>query len=85
MDWEQKYRGLAEAVREWSNDPNLLKLVGPSEAENDAAQWRIETLDKIEASCQWGSQFPPTGQAALARDRWNRIWDEQTAFENRYC
>jgi hypothetical protein len=85
MDWEQKYNGLAEAVREWSNDPNLLHLIGPSEAENAAAEHRIKILDLISDSCCWDSVYPPSGQAHLARERWKRIMAEQGEFERRYC
>jgi hypothetical protein len=83
-DWEQRYNELADAVREMATNPELLKIVGPSQEELAEAASRIRTLDRISPLCQWDLPYPSTINATTARHNWKRISDEQDAYEARY-
>lgn len=64
---------------------DLHHLVGPSTDENLQAQSRLAELDRLDAHCLWSELFPPTEAARLARERYQRVTEEQGRFENRYC
>jgi hypothetical protein len=75
---------LKAAIRELSNNPELLHMVGPSTDEQEAAERRMKRLDDIDAACEWGS-MTPSASADRARREWGEIMEVQGAFERRYC
>lgn len=77
---------LKTKVRQLSENPELLKLVGPSEDEQAAAEARLLSLDKLSRLCAWDkTPYQLTHTQSLARKRWGRIMTEQQVYESRYC
>jgi len=75
---------LKDAIRRLSTNPELLKMVGPSDEENAAAGARMKQIDTLEPHCKWGLTYA-NGETRNARERYHRIMAEQSRFEERYC
>jgi hypothetical protein len=84
MDNELTLEQLKAAVREHSNNPILLRMVGPDEFEKGQAETRLKALDSLSPRCEWDSAAP-SFSAAEAREQWKRLMKRQGAFEARYC
>jgi len=75
---------LKDAIRRLSTNPELLKMVGPSDEENAAAEARIKQLDALAPLCHWDDSYRG-GVVREARECWDRVMFEQGRFEERYC
>lgn len=75
---------LKNAVRLHSNNPRLLKMVGPSQQEDAEAKRRLEALDRLSPLCEWG-ETNPSFDAIRHREQWDRIMKVQGEYERRYC
>ncbi len=75
---------LIAAIREACDLRELRQLVGPSDEMNAKAKNRLDKLDHLDRACQWGEMFPDW-KALEAREKWTKIMNEQTLFENEYC
>ena len=86
MDAKQELEALKAAVRKLSGNPELLRLVGPSDDEQAQAEARLQRLDKLSRLCAWDKMaYCLTNIQRLARERWGRIMDAQQTHEARYC
>ncbi len=77
---------LIDAIREADSLEELQRMVGASDSEHDKAQKRLDEIDRIWERSQkdnWPANeelWPyPFGE------RYKRLIDEQTEFENKYC
>ena len=75
---------LVAATRGGADNNALRRLLGPTEAEQEAARKRLAQLDKLDRACQW-EDLAPSNQALEARERWQRVASEQRDHENTYC
>lgn len=74
---------LTAAIRSAGSLDELLRLIGPSEEENQQARARLALLESVTAKCEWGN--PSISLAAhQARERYGHIMAEQIDYENRY-
>lgn len=74
---------LIDAIRGAHSLDELRRLVGPSDAEQEAARSRLALLDGIDALCEWGS-VAPSYAAQEARERHAKIARVQGEYESRY-
>ena len=74
---------LMDAIRGAQSLGELRRLVGPSDAEHEAARSRLALLDSIDARCEWGSAAPSYA-AQEARERHAKIARVQGEYESRY-
>ena len=56
----------------------------PTIAENEAAQHRLERLAALMGRCAWDN-VSPNYEQELAREQYNRVLDEQSVYEARWC
>lgn len=74
---------LIDAIRGAQILDELRRMVGPSQAEQEAARARLVLLERIDARCEWGSAAPSFA-AMEARERCARIAAVQGEYESRY-
>lgn len=74
---------LIDAIRSASSLDELLRLVGPSDEENEQARSRLQALDRVSEACEWDKACP-SPSAMRARERYHSILDAQAEYENRY-
>lgn len=75
---------LVAAIRGGANNAALRRMLGPTEAEQEAARQRMAWLDRLDRACQW-EDLTPSYQPLEARERWQRVAGEQRDYENTYC
>jgi hypothetical protein len=83
MTPEQELENLKAAVRKYSHDPRLLRLVGPDEFEQGQVEIRLKKIAELMPLCDWGNNNPSI-TALSARDLWGHLNRRQGAYERNY-
>jgi hypothetical protein len=85
-DPAENLEALKRFIREAESLEEVLRLIGPTEEENAAAQARVEELDRLAPLCAFDKPIDLLdGDQRSARAVWNSIIMAQAEFEERYC
>jgi hypothetical protein len=74
---------MIRAARSLEDLAALQRFVGPSADGVVQAAARVRRLEALTPHCRWGIDAPGP-EAEQARTQWQRLMEEQAAFENRY-
>lgn len=78
----------APKVEDWvpvKDCPHCGRPMVPTQQDLDLAENRMRQLEALEPSCHWDQLIVLKQTTLIARERYQRIMDEQTEFENKYC